>query len=215
MSPLLILPLLAALQPGTYRLDVNVVVMASVPVLGEQRTVTSTTSIIVVDDVGIATARACKVVTKGPGFQSRLPPSSLRALPTSRFAITTDGQTIRADMGEGQLAYAGDGPMPQSDKDPRVTDPDGDGKPGLRMLLDLGALGKWDLQIVSRGHTKLEGTLTADGAAGRLTSVMSEEQVLSGLPVSLPTRSSPIDPGRSSFVMRRLASPTDTSFCAW
>ena len=45
MSPLLILPLLAALQPGSYRLDVNVVVMASVPVLGEQRTVTSTTRV--------------------------------------------------------------------------------------------------------------------------------------------------------------------------
>jgi hypothetical protein len=223
MSPILLLSLLAAVEPGaskaleagTYRLDVNVVVLASVPVLGEQRTVTSTTSIIELDANGMATATACKVVTEGPGFTSRLPPASLRALPTSRFAIVTDGTTIRADMGAGRLAYTGDGPMPQSADDPRVTDPDRDGKPGLRMLLNLGPLGQWTIQIVSRGHTKLEGQMTADGAVGRLTSVISEEQVLSGLPVSLPSRGEPIDPGRSSFVLRRLAKPSDRSFCAW
>ena len=43
-----------ALPPGHYRLDVEVVVVASVPVLGEQRTRTLTTSVLELDDQNVA-----------------------------------------------------------------------------------------------------------------------------------------------------------------
>lgn len=202
------------LPPGHYRLDVEVVVVASVPVLGEQRTRTLTTSVLELDDQNVATARACRVETRGPGFSSRMPPTTLRALPMSRFQIVEDGQVIRADMGEGRLGFTGTGPLPQSAKDPRVIDPDGDGKPGLQLLLDLGGLGNWTLQIVSKGQTAFEGVKDKDGAVGRLTVVRSEEQILSGLPISLPARGDAIDPSKSRFTLRRLAA-RDESFCAW
>jgi len=205
---------LGAIPPGSYRLDVEVVVTATVPVMGEQRTVTKTTSVVEIDGAGMAVARACRVETRGPGFSSRMPPSSLRGLPTSRFAFVGDGAVVRADMGAGTIGYRGDGPLPQSAKDPRVLDPDGDGLPGLQLLLDLGGLGLWTLQVVSRGHTVIEGVVTPDGAEGRLTRVESEEQVLSGLPVKLPARGDAIDPRLSRFTMKRVAAG-DQSFCAW
>lgn len=205
---------LGAIPPGSYRLDVEVVVVASVPVLGEQRTVTKTTSVVEIDDAGVATARACRVETRGPGFSSRMPPSSLRGLPVSRFPIVQDGAVVRADMGAGTIGYRGPGPLPQKAKDPRVLDPDGDGEPGAQLLLDLGGLGMWTLQVVSRGHTIIEGVATPDGAEGRLAKVESEEQVLSGLPVKLPARGEAIDPRHSRFSLKRVA-PGDQSFCAW
>jgi hypothetical protein len=203
-----------AIPPGSYRLDVEVVVTANVPVMGEQRTVTKTTSVVEIDDAGVALARACLVETRGPGFSSRMPPSSLRGLPSSRFAFIEDGGVVRADMGAGTIGYRGAGPLPQSAKDQRVIDPDGDGVPGMQLLLDLGALGQWTLQVVSRGHTVVEGTVTPDGAEGRLIRVESEEQVLSGLPVKLPARSGAIDPRLSRFTLKRV-SHGDQSFCAW
>ncbi len=204
----------ATVPPGSYRLDVDVVVVASVPVLGEQRTVTKTTSVVEIDDAGMATARACRVETRGPGFSSRMPPSSLRSLPTSRFRIVQEGAIVRADMGAGTIGYRGPGPLPQKASDPRVLDPDGDGEPGVQLLLDLGGLGLWTLQVVSRGHTTIEGVATPDGAEGRLAKVESEEQVLSGLPVKLPARGDAIDPRHSRFALKRVT-PGDQSFCAW
>lgn len=208
------LPGLPGLSPGSYRLDVEVVVVASVPVLGQQRTTTKTTSVLLLDEANLATARACRVETKGPGFRSRMPPASLRTLPLSRFRIEEDGQVVRADMGEGRIGFQGAGPLPQSAKDPRVADPDGDGEPGVQLLLDLGGLGVWTLQIVSQGRTAFEGRLTPTGAEGRLSFVRSEEKVLSGLPVKLPARADAIDGQTSRFVLVRVAHG-DESFCAW
>ncbi len=203
-----------AVDPGLYRLDVEVVALASVPVMGAQRTVTKTTSLLEVDEHGIATARACRVETRGPGFSSRMPPTSLRGLPASRFALWQEGSTVRADMGEGAIGYRGAGPVPSSPDDPRVVDPDGDGKPGLQLLLDVGAFGVWTLQVVSRGHTALEGTVTPTGIVGTLTRVESEEQVISGLPVKLPSRTTAIDPRACRFTITPVRRG-DESFCAW
>jgi hypothetical protein len=207
-------PALTALRAGRYRLEVQVVVEASVPVLSAQRTITRTTSVVDIDDAGVAVARACRVETSGPGFTSRMPPVSLRGLPTSRFTIEQRDDELVADMGEGTVGFVGAGPLPTSPTDPRVTDPDGDGVPGVRMNLDLGAMGQWTLQVVSRGRTAFAGRATPSGAAGRLTLVTSEEQVLSGLPVQLPARASTIDPSRSSFSLTRV-DRDDELRCAW
>jgi hypothetical protein len=192
------------LPAGAYRLDVEVAVATSVPVLGDQRTTTHTTSLLVIDDAGMATAVACAIATVGPAFTSRMPPASVRALPTSRFAVVVDGDRVHADMGEGTLGWRGRGPLPTAPDDPRVVDVDGDGLPGLRMELDLGAMGVWPLQIVSRGRTVLDGTRTADGATGRLSRVDSEEHVLSGLPLTLPARGAPVPPGDTRFTLVRV-----------
>jgi hypothetical protein len=143
-----------------------------------------------------------------------MPPTSLRGLPVSRFALRQEGSVVRADMGEGTIGYRGAGPVPSSPDDPRVIDPDGDGKPGLQLLLDVGAFGTWTLQVVSRGHTALEGAVTPRGIEGTLSLVESEEQVISGLPVKLPTRTTAIDPRHCRFSITPVA-PSDQSFCAW
>jgi hypothetical protein len=192
------------LERGAYRLDVEVAIATEMPVLGPQRTTTRTISLVTVDDAGIATAVACAVTTVGAAFTSRMPRASVRALPESRFPVVVDGDRVRADMGVGTLGWRGAGPLPKDAADPRVVDVDGDGLPGLRMELDLGALGTWPMQIVSRGHTVLDGVRTVDGAVGRLARVDSEEHVLSGLPITLPPRPTPVAPADTRFALVRV-----------
>jgi hypothetical protein len=190
---------------------VEVVAVARVPVLGEQTAVTRTTSLLEVDAQRTAPAKACRVETRGAGFVTRMPTASLDNLPESRFPLYVEGDRLSADMGVGEIGYRGGGSIPTTAKDPRVIDPDGDGKPGLRVDLDIGSLGKHPLQVVSRGHSVLGGTLDADGAGakGRLTRILSQEVVLSGLPVQLAPREAPLDPDRTRFRLRRVEGPLD------
>jgi hypothetical protein len=214
LAGILALPmLLGAVPAGTWRLDVTVVVGAKVPVLGETTTTTVTTSLVEIDAAGQAVARTCTVETKGPGFTSRMPPQTIRQLAPARFPVVVDGDRVTFDLGEGRLGWRGAGRIPSEAEDPRVFDLDGDGLPGARLDLDLGAMGKWTLQVVNRGRTALAGTLTAEGTVvGRPTVIESEERVLSGLPVDLPARTETIDPSRSRFVLQP-ASADDLKRC--
>jgi hypothetical protein len=189
---------------GTYRLEVEVAVATPLPIVGVQRTTTRTVSHVTVDDAGVATAVACTIMTQGPAFISRMPPSSVQALPPARFPIVVEGARVRADMGVGTVGWRGGGDLPRSAEDPRLIDVDGDGIPGLRMDLDLGALGVWVMQIVTRGHTILEGALTEQGAAGGLSRMESEQQVLSGLPVDIPPSDGPVRAVDSVFRLSRV-----------
>jgi hypothetical protein len=203
-APASVQPPADRLASGAYRLDVEVAVSTTLPVVGDQRTTTTTTSLLLIDDAGLATAVACAVATAGPAFTSRLPPRSIRALPPSRFPIVVVGDAVRADMGEGTIGWRGGGSLPQRADDPRVVDSDGDGEPGIRMELDLGSLGIWPMQVVTRGHTVLSGTKTANGAVGTLTRMVSEQQVLSGLPVDLPVSNGPVNATGSRFTLSRV-----------
>lgn len=63
LTALVALPMVVGTVPaGTWRLDVTVVVGATVPVLGTTTTTTVTTSLVEVDDVGLAVARDRKSV---------------------------------------------------------------------------------------------------------------------------------------------------------
>ncbi len=212
----LLLSLAAAPWPaGQFRLDVIVVVAAEVPVLGTQTTTTTSISVVDVDDQGNAVARGCVVETSGPGFRSFMPPSTLRKLPPARFAFVVDGNKVEADLGEGRVGYTGEGPIPSKASDPRVIDLDGDGLPGTRMMLDVGPFGRWTLQVISRGHTVLAGTVDDKGGAGGTPKKLdSEERVLSGLPMGPPERKEAIDPARSRWSLTPVVDG-DLSFCRW
>ncbi|MBM4281283.1 MAG: hypothetical protein FJ137_11180 [Deltaproteobacteria bacterium] len=196
------------LAAGVYRLNVEISVATALPVIGEQHTTTQTTSIVTVADDGQATAVACSVETRGPAFTSRLPPASIQSLPTSRLAIVVRGDRVVVDMGEGQIGWRGSGPLPTSAADPRVADDDRDGEPGVRLDLNLNGLGTWPLQIVTRGHTVLDGTRTPEGATGVLSRMESEQQILSGLPIDIPLSDGPVRAVGSGFVLRRIEAPT-------
>ena len=198
------------LAAGVYRLAVEVAVATALPVVGEQRTTTRTTSLVTVGDDGMATAVACAVETHGPAFKSRFPPGSVKVLPTARFAVVVRGDRVVVDMGEGHIGWRGGGALPTSAADPRVVDDDRDGEPGVRLDLDLGGLGTWPLQVVTRGRTVLAGARTPDGAAGVLSRMESEQQILSGLPVDVPVSDGPVQAVGSQFVLRRV----DAKNCA-
>jgi hypothetical protein len=192
------------LAAGTYRLDVEVAVATALPIVGEQRTTTRTVSLVTIEDDGMATAVACAVDTVGPAFASRFPASSIRVLPPSRFPIVVRGDRVRADMGEGTIGWRGGGALPTDATDPRVVDVDADGAPGIRLDLDLGALGVWPLQVVTRGRTVLDGARTPNGAAGVLTRMESEQQIVSGLPVDVPLSNGPVNAIGSRFTLGRV-----------
>lgn len=193
-----------AIAPGTYRLDVEVVATTEMPLIGPQRSVTRTVSWVVVDDHATAVAVPCRMTTEGPGFSSKLPSSSLQALPPARFALNVNGGAVVGDMGVGKLGYEGSGPVPEDANDPRVKDTDGDGVPGMRVDIDLGAFGRHAVQMVGLGRTVLQGKVVDDGAAGSV-SVRSQERVLSGLPLGATPAPSRIDPQRSRFKLQKVA----------
>ncbi len=192
---------------GTYRLEVQVVALTDVPLLGPQRSTTTTLSHAVVDDDGLVVATACAMSTEGPGFSTRMPASSIHAMAPARFTFVPAGGHWQGDMGVGQLGYRGQGALPEDANDPRVRDDDGDGEPGLRVELQ-SPLGLQVIQVVASGHTVLVGTLDDDGATGGLQ-IRTEERVLSGLPFA-PRQPSHVDAQLSRFLLRRV----DATSCA-
>lgn len=190
--------------PGTYRLDVEVTAMTDMPLIGPQRSVTRTVSWVVVDDNAAAVAVPCRMTTEGPGFSSRVPASSLQAMPPARFSFAVRDGALVGDMGVGKLGFEGAGPVPEDAKDPRVKDTDGDGVPGMRVDVDLGAFGQHAVQMVGLGRTVLRGKVVDDGAAGNVA-VRSQERVLSGLPMGASPAPSQVDPSRSHFKLQRVA----------
>ncbi len=198
-----LLSALATLEPGTYALEVEVYATTEMPFIGAQQSVTRTVSHVVVDESAAAVAVPCSMTTVGPGFSSRVPRSSLKALPPARFTFAVDGDTVRGDMGTGRLGFEGPGALPENDKDVRVRDSDGDGRPGMRVEVNLGALGEHTIQMVGVGRTVLTGKSDESGAAGKV-SVRSQERVLSGLPMGATPAPSQIDGAKSRFLLKKV-----------
>lgn len=198
-----LLSAIASLEPGTYALEVEVHATTDMPFIGQQQSVTRTVSHVVVNESAKAVAVPCSMTTVGSGFSSRVPRSSLKALPPARFTFAVDGENVTGDMGTGKLGFAGAGALPENEDDARVLDSDGDGRPGMRVEVNLGALGEHTVQMVGVGRTVLLGKADADGARGKVN-VRTQERVLSGLPMGASPPASQIDANKSRFLLKKV-----------
>ena len=156
------------MPPGAYWLDTAIVSQVTVPVLGPQRSTTWSRSLVVIDADGWAEQRACTLRTEGPGYVAS--PTRLRAWPKQHYRFVVRGDVVRADPG----------PLVLRDD----VDVDGDGERGAGMTLEL-AVGRFVVQVASRGHTLLTGARRGDIVIGTAEVRESRQRVLSGFPIAL------------------------------
>lgn len=106
-----------------------------------------------------------------------------------------------------RLADPTSDPLPTSPEDPRVVDPDGDGKPGFTVRVRILGLIPGETYVVQRLRQWYKGALEG-GELVRGTIAWEDEQVTLGASASFflvsgKGRPDP-DPNRSFFVMRRI-----------
>jgi hypothetical protein len=207
------------LAPGRYSLVIDVVGQRSVPLLGdvEMRTRTTTLVDLVQDgDELVATEQVCAITSKGLApwgvlFDGAAAPASMAALgrPTWRTSATND--RVRIDLGARSLGYTG-GALPTRADDPRITDPDGNGRGGALLHMDVNGVGRLSIDVVGVWATVLDGEVIAPHLARGRVKVRSEERILAGLPVPAQLGPIRIDERRSTFTLTRL--PTANAACA-
>jgi hypothetical protein len=199
-----------------------------------QRT-TSITKIPVVSDV-VATTRAVSIQTlhfdgtwlRGKGdlcsldiesssnlVKTTLPPAFRRAVPpiqvdarivsengVRRFVQASQTLVLGADLTDKETDA-----LPSELGDKRITDDDGDGKPGV--TVKVSGLVDGEIYLVQRSKSQLEGHATEDGFHGKIR--FSNEQKILDATRKVLRR----DPGaqpdgnRSEFILRRVNAPID------
>lgn len=184
------------LPEGRYALWMRVVTEATVPVLGEIQTSTTTRALVDVtrDHDGLwGTQHLCEVTLGPPDGIARtvFPPTLLASLAPRRYRIglsrTERGTELDIDLGLDVMGFdptRTEGELPQRSNHPGLVDVDGDQRPGATLWLEVTRIGRFPLAVVSRGQTRLLGAVTAPGhAQGRATLLRFEQRVLEGMPV--------------------------------
>ena len=197
--------------------------VASVPVVGQQRSVT--TSWMLVD---IAPGprgwtqrhQVCdvRVESDAPGMRMVVPPAFVRSLAAREYPISfrdaAGGSSYTADVG---LETIGLDPsrlgaeLPRSPRHPSVRDSDGDVAPGATIQMKLRVVGTVQLFIVQRSHLVLHGRRAgANSVRGSVEIRMQEQQTVGAKP-SFFARSATIlpDPSRSEFTLVRVPPETN------
>lgn len=144
-----------------------------------------------------------------------LPRAFVAALPLARFPVTTwssDGAWYyAADFGRQAVGWSGVGALPGSPDDPAVVDSDGDGRPGVTVLVEAPLVGAGEVWVAQAGRTTARGRIEGDRVQGQLEVPELEQRVL-GASNRLLLHAPQIepDPAASRFEMRRV----DDAGCA-
>jgi hypothetical protein len=185
--------------------------VASIPVVGDMRSTTTTVALLDLDDVGDrlrGRGITCSVdIDSGSSFvDTRLPAALLRALPKPELdarIYRKDGkvtlyQPPRTIVLGAKLERPSRDRLPQSPDDSRVRDQDKDGKPGVTVLVS--GLVSGEIYVAQRNWVELRGKQrAANHFQGKVR--FGNEQVVLGASTSM-LESSPNarpDPGRSYF----------------
>lgn len=192
--------------------------VSRVPVVGRVRTTTETMLLLNIEQNGdqlTISQEVCAVdVSSGNGMvRTIIPDAFVEALPTSSVAARLDlgGTTpgIRdwesLDVVGANLSDESTDPLPTDMMDLRVVDPDGDGQPGVTVLVR--GMVDGEVYVVQRGRSALE---TSHVSSDRIEGVVdwTAEQVVLGASARVlrsqpPTEPDP-DPSRNRFVTVRL-----------
>ena len=101
--------------------------------------------------------------------------------------------------------------LPTEAGDSRVTDPDGDGNPGVTVDVDQSILGRGSVYVAQRLDQSMEGTLISEDRIEGYVTGQREQTILgataSWLETEVQERPDP-DPNHSFFIMQRVDSST-------
>lgn len=209
-------PHVAHAWSGSYALELRLASSTRIPLLGSQRSVT--TSLMLVDvertpDGWTQRHRVCDVRVKGSSaLRMIVPDAFVRGLPVRRYPAVLDegaqGVRYTADMGLEAIGFdptVTGGALPRDADDPGVRDSDRDGSPGATVLLEVPAAGRAKLYIAQRSHLVLSGRETApDRIEGGVQVRFQEQRTLGADPGFFArTPATRPDPGRSGFTLVR------------
>ncbi|MEW5928268.1 MAG: hypothetical protein AB1941_12435 [Gemmatimonadota bacterium] len=204
---------------GSYALELRLASATRLPLLGSQRSVT--TSLMLVDVERTAAGwtqrhRVCDVRVKGgAGMRMIVPDAFVRGLAVRRYpAVLAQGaQGVRytADMGLEAIGFdpaATGGALPRQADDPGVRDSDRDGSPGATVEIRVPAAGRAKLYIVQRSHLVLSGRETGPDRIEGGVQVLLQEQRTLGADPGFFARTPRIraEPSRSGFTLVRAPS---------
>lgn len=164
--------------------------VSDAPFLGEVTTETQALGTLRVEQRGrtirLTDERLCALSTSSPTpfVHTRYPKAFLTAMSGgSRMARLETGTAGRVRMIQprstevrGAKLGGVDEPLPVEPEDPRVIDPDGDGHPGLTVRVE--GLARGELHLVTRGWTRFDAELRADGTLSGPLAWSTEQQVL-------------------------------------
>lgn len=226
MTPwaLLTMTALAADEPleprdlvGTWRMELNLVTDAKVPVLGNSPVLSKRVNIATiewVDGALVQTHTACSVtaVTERAIGKPKIPQTFVDALADKTYPVeltVQDGQLHYAvDLRTEAVGYdAGEPlPVPTLPEDPRVVDTDEDGHPGVTIQVYAPLFGDVDIYIVQYSQTWLSGTVRNQNRISGSAEVKFLTQNIVGASNSLFVRKTDLasDNSRSNFRLKRL-----------
>jgi hypothetical protein len=174
----------AADLQGRYALSLHTVTRTRLPLLGWTSSETTSEALVdIFDRDGTPWQRqeVCDVRVASRGVVAAkviVPDAFVESLPVKQHPIELtargDGTwTYRADLGVDEVGFdsrQAQGKVPRTLDDPGVVDGDGDGRPGVTILVDAPVLGRAELYVVQRGSMVLDGTVLRDGGvAGTVT----------------------------------------------
>ncbi len=200
---------------GSFAMRLDLASTTRIPLLGGQRSVTTSLLLVDVERAGDGWTqrhRVCGVrVTGSSVARMTVPAAFVRGLPVRRYpAVLRDSVgSVRysADMGVEAIGFdpaATGGVLPSRAGDPGVRDSDGDGRPGATIELRVPAA-RAKLFIVQRSHLVLSGReVSPDRIEGGVKVLVQEQRTLGAEPGFFArTPSIRPDPGRSGFVLAR------------
>lgn len=204
---------------GPYAMELRLASATRIPLLGSQRSVTTSLMLVDVERAGggwVQRHRVCGVRVKGSaGVRMIVPDAFVRGLAVRRYpAVLADGaQGVRytADMGVEAIGFdpaATGGALPRGADDPGVRDSDRDGSPGATVEIRVPAAGRARLYIVQRSHLVLSGRETAPDRIEGGVQVLVQEQRTLGADPGYFARTPRIraEPSRSGFTLVRAPS---------
>lgn len=150
---------------GRWRLSLSLPVEQTAPVVGELERRFELTGLVDVraDREGFTQqTRACAFAITGGGFASsvEVPDTFLDAIqvPASPLEASSDGiVTVLHGIHLGYESDHGNEDPPRHASDPRVRDSDGDGNPGVTVILRVLQLGEVELYVTQHLRLRLEG----------------------------------------------------------
>ncbi|MEZ4437466.1 MAG: hypothetical protein R3B72_00125 [Polyangiaceae bacterium] len=191
---------------------------ASVPVVGTIHPVTTVVSLLRLKDDGKrlrGKGDLCQIeVDSGSSFvTTKLPAAFIRSLPRPQLEAKLDRQddgtrrlrqAKRTVVVGAKLERPDTDPLPTEPKDARVIDQDGDGKPGVTVLIE--GIVSGEIYVTQRSWTRLSGTQVGrEGFAGSVE-FGNEQSILEATSSMLddPPDQRPL-PDKSWFRMTRLS----------
>lgn len=163
---------------GDWVMDLTLVTRATVPLLGDFLTRTRSEVAVRLEvrgDEVWQTQRVCTTtVNDGRGLvRTKIPPAFVSALPVITFPVTLTptptGWAYGADFGRQLLGWNDDGELPRAEERSRIRDDDGDGHPGLTVLVEAPVVGAGEVYVVQVGRTRVAGGWEGQGFAGSVT----------------------------------------------